>query len=78
MELWLIIREFCVIFSCFIDWDQFVGMYPGELHRRHSVDILGLCGKINSAMSVNSQVGTDSVEYHCRNWSNQDSFSMGP
>lgn len=55
-----------------------MGMYPGELHRRHSVDILGLCGKINSTMSVNSQVGTDSVEYHRRNWSNQDSFSMGP
>lgn len=55
-----------------------MGMYPGELHRRHSVDIQDLCGKINSAMSVNSQVGTDSVEYHRRNWSNQDSFSMGP
>lgn len=55
-----------------------MGMYPGELHRRHSVGIQDLCGKINSAMSVNSQVGTDSVEYHRRNWSNQDSLSMGP
>lgn len=36
-----------------------MGMYPGELHRRHSVDLLDLCGKINSTMSVNSQVGTD-------------------
>lgn len=77
MELWIIIREFCVIFSCFVDWDKFVGMYPGELHRRHSVDLLGLCGKINSTMSVNSQVGTDSELYHRRNWSNRDSTSMG-
>lgn len=54
-----------------------MGMYPGELHRRHSVDLLDLCGKINSTMSVNSQVGTDSELYPRRNWSIRDSSSIG-
>jgi hypothetical protein len=49
----------CCTFVEWVFWLVSV-MYPREFHRRHSVDLLDLCGKINSGMALGplgAQVG---------------------